>query len=46
MSGRLSKGFLYREYGWVFYTAACGKLITRLSVEALKGLWNMKTENR
>jgi hypothetical protein len=46
MSGRLSKGFSYREYGWVFYTAACGKLITRLSAEALKGLWNMKTENR
>jgi hypothetical protein len=28
------------------YTAACGKLITKLSAEALKGLWNMKIENK
>jgi len=35
MSERLFKGFLYREYSWVVYIAACGKLINKLSEKAL-----------
>jgi len=43
---RLVKGLSYREYEWVLYSAAWGKLITKLSVEALNGLWNRKTKNK
>jgi len=46
MSERLFKGFLYREYAWVFYIAACGKFITKLSEKALNGMCNMKIKNK